>query len=77
MNPIQDEAPTETAELTWERVAAKAYELYVSRGRTEGHDLDDWLQAESELRSEMVSASTGDTLRPRLARARRTKSVAD
>ena len=76
MNPIQDEATTETTELTWERVAARAHELYVSRGRADGHEVEDWLQAESELRSEMVSASTGDTLRPRLARARRTKSVA-
>jgi len=76
MNPIQDEAPTETAELTWERVAAKAYELYVSRGRTEGHDLDDWLQAESELRCEMVSVSARDTLGPRLVRPRRAENAA-
>lgn len=29
-------------------VAARAYELYLTRGE-DGHDLDDWLQAEREL----------------------------
>ncbi len=29
-----------------ERIAEKAYELYEQRGRQDGQDLDDWLQAE-------------------------------
>jgi hypothetical protein len=28
----------------------RAYEIYVERGRADGHDLEDWLQAENELR---------------------------
>ena len=32
-------------------VACRAYELYVARGCADGHDFDDWLQAERELRS--------------------------
>ena len=32
-----------------DEVAARAYELFEERGRTHGHDLDDWLQAESEV----------------------------
>jgi hypothetical protein len=32
-----------------EQVAARAYQLYLERGRTDGHDVDDWLQAEYEL----------------------------
>ena len=35
--------------LTREQIAARAYQLYLERGRTGGHDLDDWLQAEYEL----------------------------
>jgi len=35
--------------LTREQIAARAYQLYLERGRTSGHDLDDWLQAEYEL----------------------------
>ena len=30
-------------------IAARAYELYVQRGRIEGYEEDDWLQAEYEL----------------------------
>ena len=32
-----------------EQVRCRAFELYEQRGRVHGHDLDDWLQAESEL----------------------------
>jgi hypothetical protein len=32
-----------------EKVRQRAYELYEARGREEGHDLDDWLQAEAEI----------------------------
>ena len=31
------------------QIAARAYQLYLERGRTNGHDVDDWLQAEYEL----------------------------
>lgn len=34
---------------THAQIAARAYELYVQRGRLEGYDKDDWLQAEYEL----------------------------
>jgi hypothetical protein len=32
-----------------EQVRRRAFELYEQRGSKDGHDLDDWLQAESEL----------------------------
>jgi hypothetical protein len=32
-----------------EQVRRRAFELYEQRGREDGHELDDWLQAESEL----------------------------
>lgn len=31
-------------------IAQRAYDLYLTRGAGEGHDLDDWLQAEREIR---------------------------
>jgi hypothetical protein len=31
-------------------IARLAYDFYELRGRTDGHDLDDWLSAERELR---------------------------
>jgi hypothetical protein len=36
-----------------ERIAQRAYELYEMRGREDGFDLQDWLQAEQEALSEL------------------------
>ena len=33
-----------------ERVQMRAYELYVLRGNESGSEMDDWLQAEDEVR---------------------------
>ena len=43
MIPI-DELPLE------ERIRARAHELYIQRGNQSGSELDDWLQAEEEIR---------------------------
>jgi Protein of unknown function (DUF2934) len=32
-----------------EQVRCGAYEIYEQRGREDGHELDDWLQAKSEI----------------------------
>lgn len=34
---------------TEEQIRQRAYELYEARGREDGHDLDDWQQAEGEI----------------------------
>jgi hypothetical protein len=36
------------------QIRLRAYELYESRGREDGHGLDDWLQAETELTEKKV-----------------------
>ncbi len=33
-----------------ERIQRRAYEFYVQRGNQSGSELDDWLQAEEEIR---------------------------
>jgi hypothetical protein len=38
-------------------VARRAYELYLARGGEHGHDFEDWLQAERELRDMVHSRS--------------------
>ena len=43
------EPQTESLSLE-ERIRRRAYELYVQRGNQAGSDLDDWLQAEKEIR---------------------------
>ena len=37
--------------VTDDDVRRRAYELYEERGGEQGHDWDDWLRAEQEIRS--------------------------
>ena len=34
---------------TREDIELRAYQIYIERGCADGHDVDDWLQAEHEL----------------------------
>lgn len=36
--------------VTEHDIARRAYDLYLARDREHGHDVDDWFQAERELR---------------------------
>jgi hypothetical protein len=38
-----------------DEIARRAYERYEERGRQPGQDVDDWLQAESDLRARQPS----------------------
>jgi hypothetical protein len=40
---------TESTSDLQEQIRRRAHELYEQRGRDDGHELDDWLQAESEV----------------------------
>jgi hypothetical protein len=61
--PNREEAPVPTgvpdalsASMIVRDIARRAYELYDERGRVQGHDVDDWLQAERELQAAASSA---------------------
>ncbi len=41
--PLRHNTPEE------HEIRLRAYELYEQRGRENGHDMEDWLQAETEL----------------------------
>jgi len=41
-------------EITREMIEKKAYELYLARGRVDGADVNDWLEAERQLRAEVT-----------------------
>ena len=43
---------------TEQQIQKRAYELYEQRGRTDGHELDDWLQAECEMKGTQANAAT-------------------
>ena len=40
-----------------QQIQRRAYELYEQRGRTDGHDLGDWLQAEYEIKGRQANAA--------------------
>jgi hypothetical protein len=43
---------TTSAMITREAIERRAYALYLARDREDGHDVDDWLQAEQQLQEE-------------------------
>jgi len=53
-NPIGRSAPRSGQQIaerypTHEEIELRAYEIYLERGGAPGNDLENWLQAESEL----------------------------
>ncbi len=53
-----DRTPRRAAQQTKNtdaEIARRAYDLYLARGRADGHDVEDWLQAESELNGSTVA----------------------
>ena len=44
--------------ITQEQIAKRAYEKWVKRGRPHGSDMQDWMEAEAELRAEVRPGST-------------------
>ena len=52
-NPKRQPSPTTAdSEELEARIRQRAYELYLARDRGDGHDLEDWLQAEDEITQE-------------------------
>jgi len=47
--PTQAESQHRYYEDLGSRLAERAYELYVRRGYEDGHDLEDWLEAERQI----------------------------
>ena len=63
VSPIQHPG---SLELTEEIIRRRAFQLYEQRGCEDGHDLEDWLQAEAEImgtRKPVLSAEQGQKLR--------------
>jgi hypothetical protein len=60
------------AEAFRQRISERAYELFLKRGQAQGHDLDDWLEAERLVTEEMAAKSPlrSGTLRVESAKPR-------
>ncbi|HKN85592.1 MAG TPA: DUF2934 domain-containing protein [Nitrospiraceae bacterium] len=53
---IQEVASFSNVEF-YARVARRAYDLFERRGREEGHDVEDWLEAERLVKDELLQDS--------------------
>jgi hypothetical protein len=50
------DAPTVLTPIE-QQIQQRAYELYEQRGKTDGYDLEDWLQAEREIKGTQTNAA--------------------
>ena len=50
--------PAGQVKVPHEKIAMRAYEKWVKRGRPHGSDVQDWVEAENELRAEMTKSGT-------------------
>jgi hypothetical protein len=55
---IQGGSTSQQLKIPHEKIAMRAYEKWVKRGRPHGTDMQDWVDAENELRAEMMRSST-------------------
>jgi hypothetical protein len=56
VSPAKQNLSKESNVEVLEKIRLRAYELYEQRGRWEGHDVEDWLKAESEVTAKPVAA---------------------
>jgi hypothetical protein len=49
--------PNTASESKDDAIARRAFELYSAGGYRDGHDIDDWLNAERELKAETSTAA--------------------
>lgn len=58
MKAVTHTKPALVAELPnlEEQIRKRAYELFEARGSEEGHELEDWLRAEEEIRARETKA---------------------
>ncbi len=42
-----------------EKIAMRAYEKWCQRGRPQGTEKQDWIEAEAELRAELIRSGSG------------------
>lgn len=63
---------TNEVDLTEEMISTRAYQRYAERGGEDGHDVEDWLSAEEELRIGLVTRPAETNSAQRTPRARAT-----
>ena len=51
-NDIPESPQNQSAPIKEQEIAERAYFIFLARGGSDGHALDDWLQAEQDLRQQ-------------------------
>ena len=59
MRKIGDVNGTPLPDQLLERISQRAFELYELRGGAHGHEVEDWLEAERQIRAEITTGSEG------------------
>ena len=59
--PQAQSGNTQQVKIAHEKIAMRAYEKWVKRGQPQGTDVQDWMEAEAELRAEISRSSTTST----------------
>jgi hypothetical protein len=54
---------TTSVVIPHEKIAMRAYEKWVKRGRPLGTDVQDWVEAEAELKAELTPSARSSTSR--------------
>jgi hypothetical protein len=58
-----------------EDIRRRAYELYEQRGREDGHDVDDWFEAEREIKVAELQHESVEPMVATIARRRSNRRV--
>jgi len=56
-NPDEMDKPTVLIPME-QQIQQRAYELYEQRGKADGHDLEDWLEAKREIKGRQSNSAT-------------------
>lgn len=71
--PTKKPSPATAPSITPERIAERAYELFLERGGHAGYHVEDWLRAEQELSGGNGEAPVADA--PKTVRKRATTAT--
>ena len=63
VTPSMTPPATGAVKVPHEKIAMRAYEKWCKRGYAHGHDRQDWVDAETELRAEYARAGSNMTRR--------------
>ena len=59
-SPFRQSSAVKPPERIQEQIRQRAYEIYDLHGREDGHDLDDWLRAESAVTRNLAPSAANE-----------------